>query len=153
MCPDPLIDIAQARAARRAAGTPPPGATGPVHYEGPLEVVLDDVQDGDVVQRMTDGVWRNTPIPALDLDTDRALAASPDLLVTGDLSDRDSNGILLSAAVLWPDGDTGTYEATQADDDGVLAYTITKAARTFTQPPMTRDSSGAIVNRPPITET
>lgn len=84
------------------------------------------------------------------LATEKALAASPEGLVTGDLSDRDSNGVLLSAGVIWPDGATGTYTATEVDADGVLAYAVTKGARTFTQPTMTRDSDGAVSDRPGI---
>lgn len=81
----------------------------------------------------------------------KQLAAVPDLLVAGSGITYDSNGVIASAPVVWPDGDTGTYTTTSATTDGVLAYTVTKGALTYTQPAMTRNSDGAVTNRPAIT--
>lgn len=81
----------------------------------------------------------------------KSFAMNPDALIVGPII-RNSDGIAMSAGVVWPDGITGTYTATVLDDDGVLAYTVTKGSATYTQPTMTRDSSsGAIVDRPAIT--
>jgi hypothetical protein len=83
-------------------------------------------------------------------------AANPDLLVTGVIT-RDANEAATSAAVTWPDGAPGTYTATTlstAFPGAVDAYTITYGSpveKTYTQPAVTRDSSGAVTNRPAIT--
>lgn len=84
------------------------------------------------------------------------LAANPDQLIVGAIT-RDANGAATSAGVVWPDGDTGTYTATNVSEEfpgAVDAYTITKLASptiTFTQPAVTRDASGAVTTRPAIT--
>lgn len=83
-------------------------------------------------------------------------AMGPELLITGAVT-RGSNGEALSASVIWPDGDTGVYEATTISmvlPGAVDAYTITKigdVTHTYTQPKITRDSTGAVTNRPAIT--
>ena len=80
------------------------------------------------------------------------MAANPDLLITGDLT-RDTNGAVISAPVVWPDGDTGLFTATIVSSlypGAIDAYTITKGSRVFTQPEVTRDESGAVTVRPPI---
>lgn len=83
-------------------------------------------------------------------------AKNPDLLVTGTIT-RDSNGAATSAPVVWPDGTPGTYTATTlstAFPGAVDAYTITYGSpvtKTYTQPAVTRDASGAATNVPAIT--
>lgn len=86
----------------------------------------------------------------------RLHAANLDALITGAIT-RDANGAATSAAVVWPDGTPGTYSATSvstAFPGAVDAYTVTygsPAARTVTQPAVTRDASGAVTNRPAMT--
>lgn len=83
-----------------------------------------------------------------------ALAKSPDLLITGAIT-RDYNGAVATADVLWPDGTPGTFTTTETDASGAInAYSITYGnppTATYTQPTITRDSSGAAINVPAIT--
>lgn len=80
-------------------------------------------------------------------------AKNPDLLVTGAIT-LDVDGLVTSAAVVWPDGSPGTLTITSRDSTGaVLAYNITYGSpvtKTFTQPTITRNSSGAATNVPAI---
>ena len=84
------------------------------------------------------------------------IARNPDLIITGAIT-RDANGAALSAPVTWPDGAAGTYTAdvvSTAFPGAVDAYHITygsPVAATYTQPAVTRDSSGATTNVPAIT--
>lgn len=81
-----------------------------------------------------------------------------DALIVGAIT-RDSNDAATTAPVVWPDGTTGTYTATTvstAHPGAVDAYTVTWAGpttRTVTQPAVTRNSSGAVTNRPAMTVT
>lgn len=68
---------------------------------------------------------------------------------------RDSTGAVLSAAVTWPDGHTGTYTAdvTSTEFPGrVDAWHITwgdaNSGRTYFQPQVTRDVNGALARVP-----
>ena len=84
------------------------------------------------------------------------LARNPDLIIAGAVT-RDANGAATSAAVVWPDGKPGTYTATTlstAFPGAVDAYTVTYGSpviKTFTQPAVTRDATGAATNVPAIT--
>lgn len=95
-------------------------------------------------------------IPAGTYAADKELAALLDPLIVGAIT-RDTNGAATSASVVWPDGSPGTYTATvvsTAHPGAVDAYTVTKGSpvtKTFTQPQVTRDSNGAVTNRPAIT--
>ncbi|MDN4646457.1 hypothetical protein [Arthrobacter sp. PsM3] len=110
-----------------------------------------------------DGATGNTPLNAarlnaLETDLDAALtalAADPSLLFSGAVT-RNGNGVPVSASVIWPDGVAGIYSGTAstAFPTAVDAYTVTRAVtptKTYTQPAVTRDASGQISNRPPIT--
>ena len=83
-------------------------------------------------------------------------ARNPDLLIAGAVT-RDANGAATSAPVLWPNGQPGTYTAdtvSTAFPGAVDAYHITYGSpvtKTFTQPLITRDASGAATNVPAIT--
>jgi hypothetical protein len=83
------------------------------------------------------------------------LAKSPDALITGSLT-RDANGAVTSAPVTWPDGSPGTFTAdtvSSAFPGAVDAYHITYGSpvtKTYTQPAITRDSTGAATNVPAI---
>lgn len=85
------------------------------------------------------------------------LAAVPDILIVGTIS-RNSDGAATTASLVWPDGDLGVFTATvfNATFPGAVdAYTVTKihnaVTTTYTQPTVTRDSTGAVINRPAIT--
>lgn len=69
---------------------------------------------------------------------------------------RNSDGLVTTATVTWPDGSGGTltatnYNATHSVYDG---YTITHASgKTVTQAAVTRDSNGAVTVKPALTVT
>jgi hypothetical protein len=104
-----------------------------------------------------------TPTPVYDWATHselfRALAASLDPLIAGIVT-RDGNGAMTAAPVLWPNGVPGVYTATalsSAFPGAVDAYTVTYGSspviRTYTQPAVTRDGTGAVTTRPAVTVT
>lgn len=111
----------------------------------------------------SDGALGNTPLSAArmnDLETDLEnalvqLARDPEQLFTGAVTN-DADGAPISASVVWPDGVTGTYSGTASTTfpGAVDAYTITRTGTpvlTYTQPAVTRDTSGYVTNRPAIT--
>ena len=69
---------------------------------------------------------------------------------------RDANGAITSFAVVWPDGSPGIYTATAlstAFPGAVDSYTVTYGSpvtKTYTQPLVTRDTSGAVSILPAI---
>lgn len=79
------------------------------------------------------------------------LARNPDLIISGAVT-RNANGVVTSAPVVWPDGTPGTYTTDTIDATGAVnGYHITygsPATKTYTQPTITRDSSGAATNVP-----
>lgn len=81
------------------------------------------------------------------------LAKNPDTLIAGAVT-LDSNNLVTSAAVQWPDGSPGTLTITSRDANGnVLNYNITYGSpvtKTFTQPTITRNAAGAATNVPQI---
>jgi hypothetical protein len=81
------------------------------------------------------------------------LAKNPDTLIAGAVT-VDSNNLVTSAAVQWPDGTPGTLTITSRDGNGaVLGYNITYGSpvtKTFTQPTITRNAAGAATNVPQI---
>jgi hypothetical protein len=88
------------------------------------------------------------------VDTYAQLARDPWALITGPVTY--TNGAPTSAAVEWPDGTSGVYTGTPSPTFAgtIDAYTITYGTtRTFTQPPVTRDTAGNITNQPAIEET
>lgn len=112
-----------------------------------------------------DGALGNTPLNAarlndLETDIDTALvqlARDPAQLFTGTVTNN-ADGAPTSAAVVWPDGATGTYSGTASTTfpGAVDAYTVTRTGTpvlTFTQPAVTRDANGYVTNRPAITVT
>jgi hypothetical protein len=111
----------------------------------------------------SDGIIGNTPLSAArlnDLEDDLAdallaLARTPEALFSGSVT-VNSDGAPTSASVKWPDGSTGVYSGTASVTwpGAINSYTITKTGTpllTYTQPTVTRNSSGAITNRPAIT--
>lgn len=85
-------------------------------------------------------------------------ARNPDQIIVGAIT-RDANEAATSAPVVWPDGTPGTYTAdtvSVAFPGAVDAYHVTYGApvtKTFTQPAVTRDASGAVTNLPAIVVT
>ncbi|WNT44922.1 hypothetical protein SEA_ABBYDAISY_27 [Arthrobacter phage AbbyDaisy] len=81
------------------------------------------------------------------------LAKNPDTLIAGAVT-VDSNNLVTSAAVKWPDNTPGTMTITSRDaNNAVLAYNITYGSpvtKTFTQPTITRNAAGAATNVPQI---
>jgi hypothetical protein len=82
------------------------------------------------------------------------MAQDPELIITGSIT-RNSSNVVTSAAVVWPDATTGTYTSLTFDSatGAVNSYQITKGAATYTQPTLTRNSAGAVTNRPAIVVT
>jgi len=79
-------------------------------------------------------------------------AADPSKLWTGPITY--NNGAPVAAAILWPDGVTGTYAATLSPTyaGAIDSYTLTHGTTTYTQPTVTRDTTGNITNKPAITQ-
>lgn len=70
---------------------------------------------------------------------------------------RDVNEAMISADVIWPDGTTGTYTADVVNvtwPSVIDAYHVTYVGEngtvTYTQPLVTRDVNGAVINLPEI---
>lgn len=78
-------------------------------------------------------------------------AKDPDLLIVGTIT-RNASGVITSASVIWPDGTPGTFTTDTIDPSGAInSYRITYGqSATYTQPTITRDSSGAAINVPQI---
>ena len=105
---------------------------------------------GDAVFTAGDAAAARDAVGALGLVQ---AAKNPDLLITGAVT-VDGSDLVTSAAVVWPDGSPGTLTITSRDSNGaVLAYNITYGSpvtKTFTQPTITRNGSGAATNVPAI---
>lgn len=81
-----------------------------------------------------------------------SLVRNPDGLISGNIK-RDGSGAITSASVIFPDGVEGIYTALvlSADFPGAVdSYSITYGSRTYTQPAVTRDSSGAVTVLPDL---
>lgn len=66
---------------------------------------------------------------------------------------RDSNGIVESAAVVWPDGSAGDFNTLEVDEEwlAVDSYAVSHSlsGKVAVQPPVVRDSStGQVVEQP-----
>lgn len=96
-----------------------------------------------------------TKLTMTDVGQLKVWAKNPDMLVAGSITY--SSGLLSTAVVEWPDGKPGvlTIDSRQSGTDAVTAYHVThvdgSTTKTFTQPTITRDSSGAATNVPQIT--
>jgi hypothetical protein len=86
-----------------------------------------------------------------NVDTYAQLARTPEVLFVGTITY--TSGAPTGAAVVWPDGVTGTYTGTPSVTfpGSIDAYTITHGTTTYTQPAVTRDASGNITDQPAIT--
>lgn len=89
-----------------------------------------------------------------------ALARDPELIIIGTIT-RDSEGLVPTAELVWPDGSPGvfTVEEYSVDFPGAVdSYSVTYLPtvgpdKTYTQPVMTRDASGAVIVRPDMVIT
>lgn len=70
---------------------------------------------------------------------------------------RDSDGVVTTATVVWMDGTSGTFTTTSKNTNFLTidAFTITHTAsgKTITQSTVTRNASGAITLKPTLTVT
>ena len=68
---------------------------------------------------------------------------------------RDSDGVITTATVSWPDASTGTFTRTTKNTTFLTidAYTVTHtdSGKTVTQSAVTRDSSGNVTAQPALT--
>ncbi|UIF90854.1 hypothetical protein [Cupriavidus sp. UYPR2.512] len=69
---------------------------------------------------------------------------------------RDSNNVLLSANITWPDGTSGVFttDAVNGVTPAIDAYHVTyfgTTTKTVTQPAVTRDANGSVTVQPAIT--
>lgn len=85
----------------------------------------------------------------------KQLAANPDQLAVGTIT-RSVNGAATGFSVVWPDGATGTFTGTEsttfpgAIDSYTITHVLAGVTKTYTQPALTRDASGAVTARPAI---
>lgn len=128
------------------------GATSAVHGIPDTTLLATDAE-------VATAVGAHDVAPAAHSGTTSAgVAGNPDAIIYGAIT-RNSDGAATSAPVIWPDGAVGTYTATvlsSAYPGAVDAYTITYGSpvtRTYTQPTVTRDASGAVTNRPALVVT
>ena len=87
------------------------------------------------------------------IDTRLNDARTPEAMFAGAITY--TGGAPTSAAVIWPDGTTGTYTGTPSATfpGSIDSYTITYGtALIYTQPAVSRDAAGNITNQPAITE-
>lgn len=83
------------------------------------------------------------------------LAKTPEQIITGAIT-HDANGAVTSAAVVWPDGTPGTFTAlvlSSTFPGAIDSYQVTYGSpvtKTYTQPTMTRNASGAVSSVPAI---
>ena len=68
---------------------------------------------------------------------------------------RDSDGVITTATVAWPDGSAGTFTRTTKNATFLTidAYTVTHtdSGKTVTQTAVTRDSNGNVTAQPALT--
>ncbi|QDF17977.1 hypothetical protein SEA_CLARK_28 [Gordonia phage Clark] len=85
----------------------------------------------------------------------KQLAANPDQLAVGTIT-RSASGAATGFSVAWPDGATGTFTGTEsttfpgAIDSYAITHVLSGVTTTYTQPALTRDTSGAVTARPAI---
>lgn len=93
-------------------------------------------------------IWKNDP--SIDL---KAWVGSEAYTVSS--ATRDSDGVITTATVSWPDGSSGTFTRTTKNSTFLTidAYTVThtNSGKTATQSAVTRDASGNVTAQPAIT--
>jgi len=92
-------------------------------------------------------------VDASNSDVLRMWAAGECYTVTS--ATRDSDGVITTATVSWPDGSAGAFTTVTKNATflTVDAYTVThtSSGKTVTQPAVTRDASGNVTAQPAIT--
>ena len=116
-----------------------------------IPVVKSGVTSKVPLSRITEAIPNGTYAGNLQL------AQLLDPLLLGAIT-RDSNGAATAATATWPDGATGAYTALVVSSSfagAVDSYSVTHVVggvtTTYTQPTLTRDSTGAVTNRPAMT--
>lgn len=73
-------------------------------------------------------------------------------------AERDSNGAIVTASIVWPDSATGAFttDVASVDFPGAIdawhaTYVLGDVNKTVTQPAVTRDANGAVTAQPAIT--
>lgn len=70
---------------------------------------------------------------------------------------RDSDSVITTATITWPDGSAGAFTTTTKNSTFLTidAYTMThtSSGKTITQPAVTRDASGNVTAQPALTIT
>lgn len=85
----------------------------------------------------------------------KQLAANPDQLAVGAIT-RSASGAATGFSVAWPDGATGAFTGTEsttfpgAIDTYAITHVLEGVTITYTQPALTRDTTGAVTARPAI---
>ncbi|UVK58971.1 minor tail protein [Gordonia phage KappaFarmDelta] len=85
----------------------------------------------------------------------KQLAANPDQLAVGAIT-RSASGAATGFSVAWPDGATGAFTGTEsttfpgAIDTYAITHVLEGVTTTYTQPALTRDTTGAVTARPAI---
>lgn len=122
------------------AGVPAMGPKGDTGEQGPQGIQGPQGPTGDVSKD----------------DFYTSLAANPDQLIFGTI-DRDSDGVITTAEVIWPDGTSGTFTVEEKNSTFLTidSYTITyepigEDVVTYTQGHIDRDTNGAVIERPEI---
>jgi hypothetical protein len=93
-------------------------------------------------------------IGASDLDTRLKAWASSQAYQSTAIT-YDSDGVVTTATVTWPDGSAGTFTTTTKNTTflAIDAFTITHtdSGKTVTQAAVTRDAQGAVTTKPALT--
>ena len=136
-----------------------PHAASPASVTAAVNAAVTDLVNGapanaDTFKEVSDSLT----VKARASDLLKALASSPDQIATGTIT-RSANGAATGFAVAWPDGATGTFTGTESTSTpgAIDSYTVTHVLAgttvTYTQPALTRDSTGAVTNRPNLVVT
>ena len=85
----------------------------------------------------------------------KVFAKDYEMLLSGTIT-RDSNNVVTTSGVVWPDGSTGVFTATTVNTTFkcVDAYTVTYVngtTKTVTQPAVTRNANGYVITYPVAT--
>ena len=120
----------------------PPGSTGPTGERGPTG------PEGPQGPQGPPGVIGGANI------TDEALVSWTQAEAWSVQSvTKDSNGIVESATVVWPDGSVGDFIVLEVDEEGLAvdSYSVshTLSGKVVTQPPVTRNTSTGQVTQQP----
>ena len=137
-----------------------PPTTTPTQVDAAIAAWLEDNPlpggGGLTVDQIATAATTSTPLKTA-LDNSyvplAAAAKDPEELFAGNMV-RNANEVIMSFAVRWPDGSPGTYTTLAIDPSGAInSYQITYGSpvtKTFTQPTITRDSSGAAITVPAV---